>query len=190
METGKFDELSEEQKSQLIELLKKSNKIQAVKNYHNWTSKTLKQSKFDIDQICKNEGIKIKSKSILGCLGLVLIVFIIIAVIVGLCDSPGNTKEYTKAQQDSINHVKWVEAQFNAWDGSHKKSVEMIKQQLYDPESFKHLKTVYYDYGYTLVIQTTYTGTNLFGARVKQTIKTVVDSLGQITEFRAIDVNQ
>ncbi len=47
-------------------------------------------------------------------------------------------------EQDEIitareEHIEWALNQFSLWDGSHKKSVELIKESLYDPTSFKYI---------------------------------------------------
>ena len=40
-----------------------------------------------------------------------------------------------------VNHKKWVENQFSIWDGSHSELIKLVKKQLNDEKSFKHIST-------------------------------------------------
>lgn len=67
--------------------------------------------------------------------------------------------------------------QFSMWNGSHRKTVEYVKEHMHNPKSFKHVETHYIDYaekGYR-VIQMKYRGTNLFNAVVTNSIWVKVD---------------
>lgn len=65
-----------------------------------------------------------------------------------------------------------IESQFSAWDGSHTKLETLIKLNMHDESSYEHVET---RYGVVLhgegapymQVATTYSGKNLFGARLK-----------------------
>lgn len=74
--------------------------------------------------------------------------------------------------------------QFSMWNGSHRKTVEYVKEHMHNPKSFKHVETHYIDYaekGYR-VIQMKYQGTNLFNAVVTNSIWVKVDLYGNVFE--------
>ena len=74
--------------------------------------------------------------------------------------------------------------QFSAWNGSHRKTVEYVKERMHNPKSFKHVETRYIDHaenGYR-VIQMKYRGTNLYNAIVTNSIWVKVDLHGNVFE--------
>lgn len=79
-----------------------------------------------------------------------------------------------KKQKATADRKRNIELQFSAWDGSHRKLERFIKDNLNDPDSYKHEETVYWDMGDHLVVRTTYFGRNLFGGTVKEHIKAKV----------------
>ncbi|NLE05836.1 MAG: hypothetical protein GX638_13705 [Crenarchaeota archaeon] len=109
---------------------------------------------------------------------------------------PGNEKyklkiaEYSKKIElenekklAAENRMKLIEEQFSAWDGSHYGLTRLIKEEMNDPKSYKHVKTVYWDRGDHLVVQTTFRGTNAFGGVVKNTVKAKVSLNGQVLQI-------
>ena len=80
------------------------------------------------------------------------------------------------------------EEQFGAWDGSHFKLESLIKNNMNDPSSYKHVKTTYRivnsETGRYALVTTTFRGKNGFGAVVTNTVvaKTNVDT-GNIIEI-------
>lgn len=80
--------------------------------------------------------------------------------------------------EQSIYSYFDLKDQFNAWDGSHKKSIEEIKQNMKDKNSFKHLETTYQYIGegknLKLRIVTIFTGKNSFNATVTSRATTIV----------------
>lgn len=76
---------------------------------------------------------------------------------------------YNKERASSINK------QFSAFNGSHMKLTELVKKQMKDPDSFKHLETIKSDAGDYLRVKMRYSGTNSFGARIQQTIVAKTD---------------
>lgn len=73
-----------------------------------------------------------------------------------------------------------IEKSFNPWDGSHKALTVMIKETMYDPNSYEHAKTVYYEHGNSLIVETTYRGKNAFGAVVKNKVRAECDMDGNV----------
>jgi hypothetical protein len=76
-----------------------------------------------------------------------------------------------------------IERQFSAWDGSHAKLERIIKEAMNDPDSYEHDKTVYWDRGDHLVVQTTYRGKNAFGGTVRNFLKAKVSLSGQVLQI-------
>ena len=72
--------------------------------------------------------------------------------------------------------------QFSVWNGSHRNTVEYVKERMHNPKSFEHVETRYIDYaekGYR-VIQMNYRGTNLYNAIVTNSIWVKVDLHGNV----------
>ena len=78
---------------------------------------------------------------------------------------------------------KKIERQFSAWDGSHRNLERLVKQTMNDPDSYDHVKTVYWDMGNHLVAKTTFRGKNAFGGVVVNWVKAKVDMDGNIIEI-------
>ncbi len=76
-----------------------------------------------------------------------------------------------------------IEAQFSAWDGAHRNLTKIIKASMNDPDSFKHVKTVYWDMIDHLIVQETFRGKNAFGGVVVNTVKAKVSLDGQVLEI-------
>ena len=78
-----------------------------------------------------------------------------------------------------------IDEQFSSWDGSHKKLTRLIKSNMHNPDSFKHVKTYRYDKseygkGDLIHVRTIYRGTNLFNAIVTNTVEADVDMEGNV----------
>src|SRR5690554_8236298 len=76
-----------------------------------------------------------------------------------------------------------VENQFSSWDGSHPGLTRLIKEHMNDPKSFEHIETRFIDYDDYIDVITTFTGKNVFGGRVKQTVTANVDFEGNVIEI-------
>ena len=76
-----------------------------------------------------------------------------------------------------------IEAQFSAWDGSHRNLSNYIKRIMNDPKSYDHAETRYADKGDYLIVQTTFRGKNAFGGVVLQTVQAKVDLDGNILQI-------
>ena len=77
-----------------------------------------------------------------------------------------------------------IERQFSAWDGSHRNLVRVVKEAMHDPDSFDHIKTVYWDRGDKLVVKMDFRGKNTFGALVKNTVTAETDLEGNILSIQ------
>lgn len=75
-----------------------------------------------------------------------------------------------------------IEAQFSAWDGSHINLERLIKRSMNNPDSYDHVKTIYWDRGDFLVVRTTFRGTNVFGGVVTNSVTAKVSLDGQVIE--------
>ena len=78
---------------------------------------------------------------------------------------------------------KKLEPQFSAWDGSHRGLERVIKKTMNDPDSYDHVKTVYWDMEKYLVLKTTFRGKNAFGGLVVDWVKAKSDMDGNIIEI-------
>ena len=95
--------------------------------------------------------------------------------------SPPTPQKKTQRQR------AWKDEQFSAWDGSHYKTVQYVKNKMHNPKSFEHVQTGFIDKateGHRIIVMT-YRGTNLFNAVVTETKSFKVslngDVLGEIT---------
>lgn len=75
---------------------------------------------------------------------------------------------------------KKIESQFSAWDGSHPNLEQLIKESMNDPDSYVHVKTVYWDRGDYLIVRTTFRGKNAFGGVVRNSVTAKVSLDGQV----------
>lgn len=76
-----------------------------------------------------------------------------------------------------------IERQFSGWDGSHRNLTRFIKESMNDPDSYEHVKTVYWDRGDHLRVRTTFRGKNAFGGLIKNTVLAKVSLDGQILQI-------
>ena len=92
-------------------------------------------------------------------------------------------KAKEKAEEKAIaNRNKEIERYFSAWNGSCTSLVKLLKENLHDPSSFKHVKTVYWDNKDHLIIKMDYRAKNGFGALRLSYVKAKLDlKAGTIT---------
>lgn len=83
-----------------------------------------------------------------------------------------------------------LKGQFSLWDGSHNATEAAIKTRMHNPDSYKHVKTVYSDNGpgRGLTVQTTFRGTNSFGAIVTNTAVAKVDDTGRVLSLEMLNL--
>lgn len=76
-----------------------------------------------------------------------------------------------------------IKSQFSAWDGSHRGLESIIKKSMNDPDSYKHVATVYSDLADEVIVKTTFRGTNKFGGVVTNWIRAKFTLDGQLVEI-------
>ncbi|MCA8830570.1 hypothetical protein [Hymenobacter pini] len=106
-----------------------------------------------------------------------------------------------KAREDSIVQVQEarkvayegkkkrkeeIEAQFSAYDGSHRGVERLIKERMNDPDSYEHVATRYVDKGDHLAVLTQFRGKNAFGAKVLNTATAKVDLSGNVLSLEVL----
>lgn len=103
-----------------------------------------------------------------GC-GTIILGIIVVSIFVGIFDDqkerskPAQPKTAAEIRKDQIAPA------FSAWDGSHLRLTRYIKEQLKDPDSYKHIKTTYQDNKDVILISTQYRAKNSFGGYVVST---------------------
>jgi hypothetical protein len=83
--------------------------------------------------------------------------------------------EKAAAEKAKADYQTWIKNQFSAWDGSHIYLVELIKKNLNDDKSFRHVETTYVDKGDYLIVKMTYRASNSFGATILQNVTAKAD---------------
>jgi hypothetical protein len=76
-----------------------------------------------------------------------------------------------------------IQEQFSPWDGSHRQLESFIQRAMNDPDSYEHVRTVYWDKGDYLIVETTFRGKNAFGGVVKNFVRAKVTLDGVIIEI-------
>ncbi|MET0636653.1 MAG: hypothetical protein ABWZ25_11550 [Chitinophagaceae bacterium] len=121
-----------------------------------------------------------KENPLSGILG----ICVIVALIWGGCKLFGSEEktpiENTRKEltRKELTHEERIENPFSAWDGSQPQVVKWIKQNIKDPDSYKHIETKFIDKTEKIGVITTFTATNSFGGRVKTTCIAYIDTLG------------
>lgn len=128
----------------------------------------------------------VKKNRVIDIIGYTVSGLAIAAFILWLIFPPSNNPPSVKTDAE-IRQEK-IESQFSSWDGSHRKLTELIKENMHNPDSFKHVRTYRYDKSkYSnqdlIHVRTIYRGTNLFNAVVTNTIEADVDIDGNIIEI-------
>jgi len=77
----------------------------------------------------------------------------------------------TPQQLESNKHDKWVEKQFSGYDGGRGKLIQLVKDNMNDPKSFKYVSSTRSFMGDDLIINMKFRGKNSFGAVVEQEVK-------------------
>jgi len=88
--------------------------------------------------------------------------------------------EKQSQQRLEAEKEKKIKAQFSAWDGSHRGLEKLIKENMNDPSSYEHDKTIYWEMGDHIVVLTTFRGKNAFGGVVKDSYKAKYDLNGNL----------
>jgi hypothetical protein len=80
-------------------------------------------------------------------------------------------KELTAATE----HKAWIDNQFSPFTGIHYDLENLVKDNLNDDKSFKHVKTTYVDHGSYLIIKMTYRAKNAYGGLILQNVTAKAD---------------
>lgn len=149
----------------------------------------------DITDSCPNCGYKLTLEKVaeikkkeqqvqkgcgIGCLA-VIVIFAILYMIGSFSSDSQKTKTKIPKTQGEIRKEQ-IEKNFSAWDGSHFGLTALIKKTMNNPDSYKHVETVYWDKGDHLVVKTTFRGTNVFGGVVTNWVMAKVDLNGNVIE--------
>lgn len=125
-------------------------------------------------------------------------------------DAKGNYKITSMSTNFKTERNIWLTSQFSAWDGSHTVLKGLIKDNLNDEKSFKHIETTYVDIstkdkkdqvnnllkkaGYSqrvdiddLFIMTTFSAKNAFNATIKNTAFGIVDYSSNVVTLIGIE---
>lgn len=107
-----------------------------------------------------------------------------LGLVMGWCKD--DYKKDPHSLDDRINFDTF-NSNFSGWDGSYRPLETAIKESMNDEDSYKHVKTTYRILKKGTphaIVTTTFRGTNVYGAVVKQTIAADVDiKTGQIIEI-------
>jgi hypothetical protein len=102
---------------------------------------------------------------------IVIVVLLVIFAAYGVMHRPPDTKTEPVKQMTPAELRQWrIEQQFDTVYGYHIESVSAIKATMHNPASFKHVGTRAWDRGEYLEVETTFRGTNAFGAIVTETV--------------------
>jgi len=90
--------------------------------------------------------------------------------------------EEKQKQAAAIRKLQKIESQFT-WDGAHRNLERIIKESMHDPDSYKHVKTVYWERDNHLIVWTTVRGTNAFGGVITNTVRAKVSIDGIVLQI-------
>jgi hypothetical protein len=137
---------------------------------------------------------KQKRKNGIGCLFFVILIGCLFVYVKLAMDENKNaapleiktealTPESIRAEKDRVRAEK-VSKLFDPWNGAPIKLTEHIKGKLmHDPESYKHIETVYEDKVTHVLIKTSFHGKNALGGVVRNSVTAKVDIDGNIVEI-------
>jgi hypothetical protein len=123
---------------------------------------------------------KIKKKKQQQNWFIAIIIFAIIYII-GYSEQDSQKIETSAPKTQEEIHKEQIEKSFT-WDGSHIGLTALIKKTMNDPDSYKHVETVYSDKGDHLVVKTTFRGKNKFGGVVTNWVMAKVELNGNVIE--------
>lgn len=97
--------------------------------------------------------------------------------------------DYSKNPDSLSNRINFDEfkSKFSTWDGSYRPLTKIIKENMHDESTYKHIETTYrsvLNANPYAIVTTIFSGTNRYGARVKQSLTAKVDiKTGEIIEL-------
>ena len=77
-----------------------------------------------------------------------------------------------------------VERQFSSWDGSHRVLARSVKNDLKDPDSYRHISTTYDRFDDHIEVYMTYMARNSLGGMVEKQVKGSFDLDGKIIKMQ------
>ena len=80
-----------------------------------------------------------------------------------------------------------IKSQFNPWNYSHIRFTRSIKNGMYDPKSYEHIETVYWELDEHLFVQTKYRELNAMGEKVEVMVQAKVNMRGDVIEILNVD---
>lgn len=86
----------------------------------------------------------------------------------------------TKPKKKTKNEI--IQSHLNGWSGGHYKLTRIIKKQLNDPKSYKHVETRYFAYDDHYIVAQTFRAKNSFGGYVRNTVKAKIDYNGDVLD--------
>ena len=124
----------------------------------------------------------------IGCIA--LLIFLVSILILGTYLSNKNKSEEIstrtpKTQQEILQGIRdqQIAKNFSTWDGSLPALTALIKETMNDPDSYKHVKTIYWDKDDYLIVKTTFRGKNGFGGVVTNSLIAKADLNGNVIEI-------
>jgi hypothetical protein len=96
-------------------------------------------------------------------------------------------KEAREKKEQEEARTATIEKQFSLWNGEHVKLTRVIKEIMNNPDSYKHVKTGYFDMGDHIIINTTFRGENAFGGTITSTAKGKASLDGETVELLELD---
>jgi len=126
---------------------------------------------------CPHCGVSYPTKNITqGCLvALILIVCIPFLVVQCAGNGSNESNSNTPKTAEEIRSDE-IKKNFSVWDGSHIKLTKVIEESMHDPDSYEHIETRYIDEGKKLLVTTIFSGTNVYGGRVRSIIRAYTDT--------------
>lgn len=95
--------------------------------------------------------------------------------------------EAQKVVKEKEDRKELLQKSFSAWDGSHIKLEEYIKNSMNDPKSYEHVETLYWDRGEHLIVLSKFRGKNAFGGVVLNQVRAKVGINGEV--IKILDLN-
>lgn len=86
-------------------------------------------------------------------------------------NSEEKARKEVAERQATEARKKELEAQFSAWDGSHRTFERLIKETMNDPDSYEHVETRFADKGDYIRVFTKFRGKNAFGGVIVDSAK-------------------
>ena len=90
------------------------------------------------------------------------------------CTETDSKWPYTQ-EEENRRKKEMISKCISEWEGSYIELTTYIKENMNDPDSYKHIKSHHYYKDGKLYITTEFRGKNAFGGMVKETLSVVVD---------------